>query len=145
MTSPVWHPFTQHGLGEPSPTVARPEGAALHTADGARIVDAIPSLWVTTHGHRHPAIMAAIAEATESLDQIIFAGWTHEPAEAVAAALVEMMPAPLAHVFYSDSGSTSVEVAIKMALGFWLDTHSPRRRTSVPQGRKSRGGGGTGG
>src|SRR3546814_7353921 len=71
MTSPVWHPFTQHGLGEPIPTVVRTEGAALHTADGARIVDAISSWWVTTHGHRHPAIMAAIAEATESLDQII--------------------------------------------------------------------------
>src|SRR3546814_2398681 len=70
MTSPVWHPFTQHGLGEPIPTVVRTEGAALHTADGARIVDAISSWWVTTHGHRHPAIMAAIAEATESLDQI---------------------------------------------------------------------------
>src|SRR3546814_4198113 len=78
--------------------------------------------------------MAAIAEATESLDQIIFAGWTHEPAEAVAAALVEMMPAPLAHVFYSDSGSTSVEVAIKMALGCWLDTNRPRSRIAVLEG-----------
>ncbi len=78
--------------------------------------------------------MAAIAEATESLDQIIFAGWTHEPAEAVAAALVEMMPAPLAHVFFSDSGSTSVEVAIKMALGFWLNTNRPRHRIAVLEG-----------
>ncbi|HVI97942.1 MAG TPA: adenosylmethionine--8-amino-7-oxononanoate transaminase [Sphingomonas sp.] len=134
MTSPVWHPFTQHGLGEPIPTVVRTEGAALHTAEGARIVDAISSWWVTTHGHRHPAIMAAIAEATEHLDQIIFAGWTHEPAETVAAALVEMMPAPLAHVFFSDSGSTSVEVAIKMALGFWLNTNRPRSRMAVLEG-----------
>ncbi len=131
MTSPVWHPFTQHGLGEPIPCVARTEGAALFTSDGKRIVDAISSWWVTTHGHRHPAIMAAIAEETERLDQLIFAGWTHEPAEAVAAALVEMMPAPLAHVFFSDSGSTSVEVAIKMALGYWLNTGRPRGRIAV--------------
>src|SRR3546814_6366534 len=104
MTSPVWHPFPQPGLGEPIPASVRTEGAALHTADGARIVDAISSWWVTTNRHRHPAIMAAVAAATESLEQIIFAGWTHEPAEAVAAALVEMMPAPLAHVFYSHRG-----------------------------------------
>ncbi len=64
MTSPVWHPFTQHGLNEPTPLIVRTEGAALHTADGRRIVDAISSWWVTTHGHRHPRIMAAIRDAT---------------------------------------------------------------------------------
>jgi adenosylmethionine-8-amino-7-oxononanoate aminotransferase len=128
MTSPVWHPFTQHGLDEPIPLIARTEGAALYTADGRRIVDAISSWWVTTHGHRNPRIMAAIRAATETLDQLIFAGWTHEPAETLARGLVEMMPAPLAHVFYSDSGSTSVEVALKMALGYWLNRGEPRHR-----------------
>ncbi len=128
MTSPVWHPFTQHGLSEPIPLVERSEGAALFTADGRRIIDAISSWWVTTHGHRHPRIMAAIRAQAEKLDQIIFAGWTHEPAERLARGLVEMMPAPLAHVFYSDSGSTSVEVALKMALGFWLNRREPRHR-----------------
>ncbi|HEY0269960.1 MAG TPA: adenosylmethionine--8-amino-7-oxononanoate transaminase [Sphingomonas sp.] len=128
MTSPVWHPFTQHGLNEPTPLIVRTEGAALHTADGRRIVDAISSWWVTTHGHRHPRIMAAIRDATEHLDQIIFAGWTHEPAETLARGLCEIMPAPLAHVFYSDSGSTSVEVALKMALGYWLNRGEPRHR-----------------
>lgn len=128
MRSPVWHPFTQHGLDEPTPLVSRAEGAALYTADGRRIIDAISSWWVTTHGHRNPRIMAAIADQAGRMDQIIFAGWTHEPAEALARALVEMMPAPLAHVFYSDSGSTSVEVAIKMALGYWLNRGEPRHR-----------------
>ena len=128
MTSPVWHPFTQHGLNEPIPLVTHGEGAALFTQDGRRIVDAISSWWVTTHGHRHPTIMAAIARQAEKLDQIIFAGWTHEPAEALAAGLVAIMPAPLAHVFYSDSGSTAVEVALKMALGFWLNRGEPRHR-----------------
>ncbi len=82
--SPIWHPFTQHGLGEPIPLVTHAEGAALFTEDGRRIVDAISSWWVTTHGHRNPRIMAAIAEQAGKLDQIIFAGWTHEPAETLA-------------------------------------------------------------
>ncbi len=129
--SPVWHPFTQHGLQEPIPQVARAEGAALYTADGRRIIDAISSWWVTTHGHAHPRIMAAIAAQAQKLDQIIFAGWTHEPAETLAASLVARMPAPLEYVFYSDSGSTSVEVALKMALGYWLHRGEPRHKIVV--------------
>ena len=131
MTSPVWHPFTQHGLGEPIPEVVRTEGAALHTRDGRRFVDAISSWWVTTHGHCHPRIMAAIAETASRMDQIIFAGWTHEPAEALARELARIMPDPLRHVFFSDSGSTSVEVALKMALGFWDNRGEPRHRIVV--------------
>ena len=129
--SPVWHPFTQHGLGEPIPLVTHAEGAVLHTADGRRIIDAISSWWVTTHGHRHPQIMAAIAAQTEKLDQIIFAGWSHEPAERVARALTAIMPAGLTRVFFSDSGSTSVEVALKMALGYWANRGEPRHRILV--------------
>ncbi|WHO38729.1 adenosylmethionine--8-amino-7-oxononanoate transaminase [Sphingobium sp. AP49] len=124
MTSPVWHPFTQHGLNEPIPHVVRAEGATLHLADGSTLVDAISSWWVTTHGHCHPRIASAIARQAGQLDQLIFAGYTHEPAEAVARGLVDIMPQargrdPLAHVFFSDSGSTAVEVALKMALGYW--------------------------
>ncbi|GAA0656216.1 adenosylmethionine-8-amino-7-oxononanoate aminotransferase [Sphingomonas insulae] len=129
--SAVWHPFTQHGLGEPIPTVVRAEGAALFTSDGRRVIDAISSWWVTTHGHREPRIMAAIADQAARMDQIIFAGWTHEPAEAVAAGLLRLMPDTLTRVFFSDSGSTSVEVALKMALGFWLNRGEPRHRILV--------------
>jgi len=128
MSSPVWHPFTQHGLGEPIPLVTHAEGAALYTQGGRRIVDAISSWWVTTHGHCHPRIMAAIAEQAGKLDQIIFAGWTHQPAEELAERLVALFDRRLPHVFYSDSGSTSVEVALKMALGFWLNRGEPRHR-----------------
>jgi adenosylmethionine---8-amino-7-oxononanoate aminotransferase len=131
--SPVWHPFTQHGLEEPIPLITRAEGAALYTADGQRIIDAISSWWVTTHGHCHPRIMAAIVEQTQKLDQIIFAGWTHQPAEDLARRLVEIAPRPLDHVFYSDSGSTSVEVALKMALGYWTNRGEPRHRIIVMQ------------
>jgi adenosylmethionine-8-amino-7-oxononanoate aminotransferase len=129
--SPIWHPFTQHGLNEPIPLVTHAEGAILHTADGRRIVDGISSWWVTTHGHCHPRIMAAIAEQTTTLDQIIFAGWTHEPAETLARGLTAIMPPELTRVFFSDSGSTSVEVALKMALGFWANRGEPRGRILV--------------
>ncbi|MET0588194.1 MAG: adenosylmethionine--8-amino-7-oxononanoate transaminase [Novosphingobium sp.] len=128
---PVWHPFTQHGLEEPIPQVDRAEGAALYLGDGTRIIDAISSWWVTTHGHSHSRIVAAIAEQAAKLDQVIFAGWTHGPAEALARDLLAMMPEPLAHVFFSDSGSTSVEVALKMALGYWVNRGEPRHRILV--------------
>jgi adenosylmethionine-8-amino-7-oxononanoate aminotransferase len=133
MTSAIWHPFTQHGLNEPIPLVTHAKGAALHTSDGRRFIDAISSWWVTTHGHCNPRIMAAISDQAAKLDQIIFAGWTHEPAETLASALIDIMPAPLAHVFFSDSGSTAVEVALKMALGYWANRGEPRDRILVMQ------------
>jgi adenosylmethionine---8-amino-7-oxononanoate aminotransferase len=126
--SPVWHPFTQHGLGQAPIAIARAEGAWLETAAGARVLDAISSWWVITHGHRHPAIMAAIKDQADKLDQIIFAGFTHEPAEQLARELIGVAPPGLAHVFYSDSGSTAVEVALKMALGYWRNIGEPRTR-----------------
>ncbi|MBW8296002.1 adenosylmethionine--8-amino-7-oxononanoate transaminase [Sphingopyxis sp.] len=130
-TSPVWHPFTQHGLGDLIPQIARGEGARLYDADGNHWIDAISSWWVTTHGHAHPRIMAAIRDQSEKLDQLIFAGWTHEPAESLAAELVRITPAPLTRVFFSDSGSTSVEVALKMVLGYWANIGEARSRILV--------------
>lgn len=127
--SPVWHPFTQHGLQEPIPLVTHAEGAILHTADGRRVVDAISSWWVTTHGHCHPRIVAAIAEQAGKLDQLIFAGWTHEPGDRLGRELAHLLGLP--YVFFSDSGSTAVEVALKMALGFWANRGEPRHRVLV--------------
>jgi adenosylmethionine---8-amino-7-oxononanoate aminotransferase len=131
--SPVWHPFTQHALSGPMTAVASASGAYLHTADGRRIIDAISSWWVITHGHCHPRIVEAIKAQAERLDQVIFAGHTHEPAETLARRLLEIAPPGLSHVFFSDSGSTSVEVALKMALGFWRNSGEPRRRIAVLQ------------
>jgi len=122
--SPIWHPFAQHALHSAFPQVVRAEGAYLTLQDGQRILDAISSWWVITHGHGHPKIVAAIKAQTETLDQVIFAEYTHEPAELVAAKLIALAPRSLEHVFFSDSGSTSVEVAIKMALGV-LAPHGP--------------------
>ncbi|WP_095080347.1 adenosylmethionine--8-amino-7-oxononanoate transaminase [Mesorhizobium sophorae] len=129
--SQVWHPFTQHALEPTIPEIVRTDGAYLHKADGTRILDAISSWWVVTHGHRHPHIMKAIETTAASLDQIIFAGFTHEPAERLARALVGLAPAGLDWVFYSDSGSTSVEVALKMALGYFRNIGAPRSRIVV--------------
>ncbi len=130
-TSGIWHPFTQHGLRPRLPTAVRAEGAHIFTADRRRIVDAISSWWVITHGHRHPHIVAAIKAQADTLDQVIFAEFTHEAAERVTAKLRALVPAGLEHVFFSDSGSTSVEVALKMALGFWRHTGESRRQIVV--------------
>ncbi|PCD03573.1 adenosylmethionine--8-amino-7-oxononanoate transaminase [Sphingomonas spermidinifaciens] len=130
----IWHPFTQHGLGEPIPNIVRTEGAYLWMDTGERLIDAISSWWVTTHGHAHPSIAAAIAEAAAMTDQIIFAGHTHLQAEAVADGLAALFPAELAHIFFSDSGSTAVEVALKMALGFWAARGEGRHRILVLEG-----------
>lgn len=126
--SPVWHPFTQHALAPEPQLVVRGRGAWLETAEGGRILDAISSWWVITHGHCHPRIVEAICAQAGELDQVIFAGHTHPVAEALARRLVAMTPEGLDHVFFSDSGSTSVEVALKMAAGFWRNRGAARSR-----------------
>lgn len=131
--SPIWHPFTQHALQGEMTKVVRADGAYLHTADGRRIIDAISSWWVVTHGHCHPHIVSAIQEQAGKLNQIIFAGYTHDPAEELAAQLLKLAPRGLNYVFFSDSGSTSVEVALKMALGYWHNIGQQRRRIVVMQ------------
>jgi adenosylmethionine-8-amino-7-oxononanoate aminotransferase len=115
----VWHPYTQH-YDTPAPgVVLRAEGAYLYDDSGRQIFDAISSWWVTLHGHAHPVIAAAVGRQACLLEQVIFAGFTHEPAVRLAAALSGLLPAGLTRVFFSDDGSTAVEVALKMALQFW--------------------------
>ncbi|HEX6749309.1 MAG TPA: aminotransferase class III-fold pyridoxal phosphate-dependent enzyme [Longimicrobium sp.] len=135
-TAHVWHPYTQHGIAPVATPVVRGEGAYLFTADGGRLLDAISSWWVTLHGHAHPAIVDAIAEQARALEQVIFAGFAHEPAARLAAELAAVLPEGLTRVFYSDDGSTAVEVAVKMALQLWRlrgehRPSSPRWRTRI--------------
>jgi adenosylmethionine-8-amino-7-oxononanoate aminotransferase len=132
--STVWHPFTQHAVAPLPIKIAWADGAYLLAEDGRRIFDGISSWWVVTHGHRHPPIVEAIKRQADMLDQVIFAGFTHAPAEETATKLLQLVTrslgsGDLAHVFYSDSGSTAVEVALKMALGYWR--HSGETRTRV--------------
>jgi adenosylmethionine---8-amino-7-oxononanoate aminotransferase len=115
----VWHPYTQHGLRDTPIEIVAANGAYLHARDGRRIFDAISSWWVTLHGHAHPRIASAIAEQAATLEQVIFAGFTHEPAVRLAEELVKHAPVGLMRVFFSDDGSTAVEVAVKIALQYW--------------------------
>ncbi len=130
-TSPVWHPFTQHALEPPMRTAVHAEGATIIDGDGNTILDGISSWWVITHGHRYPPIMEAIRNASKELDQVIFAEFTHEPAEELARGLIAVAPQGLTRVFYSDSGSTAVECGIKMALGHFHNQGIDRRRIAV--------------
>jgi adenosylmethionine-8-amino-7-oxononanoate aminotransferase len=123
----VWHPYTQHGLPDARPEIIRASGAYLETRDGRKIFDAISSWWVTLHGHAHPRIAAAIAEQASTLEQVIFAGFTHEPGARLAEALVAHAPSGLERVFFSDDGSTAVEVAVKIALQSWKNRGKDRR------------------
>ncbi len=123
----VWHPYTQHGLSAPVRPIVRASGAYLHDANGQRYLDTISSWWVTLHGHAHPAIAEAVAEQARTLEQVIFAGFAHEPASRLAAELVARLPEGLSRVFYSDNGSTAVEVALKMVLQLWWNRGEPRK------------------
>lgn len=124
----VWHPYTQM-LTAPQPIpIERASGAYLYTPSGRRIIDAISSWWVTLHGHAHPAIGAAIARQAAELEHVIFAGFTHEPAARLAARIAAILPEDLDRVFFSDNGSTAVEVALKMAVQYWANRREHRRR-----------------
>lgn len=124
----LWHPLTQHGNAAPPVFIERAEGLYLHAKGGRKIMDAISSWWVITHGHGHPAIVRAVQDQAAKLEQVIFAGFTHGPAEEAAAKLLQLAVPSFSHVFLSDSGSTAVEVALKMAIGYWAQTGRPRRR-----------------
>lgn len=123
----VWHPYTQHHQAPLPVPIVRAKGAWLYDADGRAILDAISSWWVTTHGHCHDDIIDAITDQAKRLDQVIFAGFTHEPAAALAAELVQRLPRGLSKIFFSDDGSTAVEVAIKLSLQSFANRGTPRR------------------
>lgn len=108
--------------------IERGEGATLIATDGRRIIDAISSWWVNAHGHAHPKIAAAVADQAARLEQVIFAGFTHPAAEQLARKLLALAPRPLEFAFFSDSGSTAVEVGLKMTVGYWHNLGRPRHR-----------------
>lgn len=115
----IWHPFTpQYRMADPIP-ITRAEGAWLVGENQQRYLDAISSWWVTLHGHAHPYIAQKIYEQALQLEQVIFAGFTHEPAVRLAERLLPLLPGPFERIFYSDNGSTATEVALKMAIQYW--------------------------
>lgn len=124
----IWHPYTpQKYMPEPIPIV-KGEGTLIQDAAGNNYIDAISSWWVTLHGHAHPYIAQKLYEQALKLEQVIFAGFTHEPAVRLAERLLEILPGPFSRVFYSDDGSTATEVAVKMALQHWWNKGEKKRK-----------------
>ncbi len=125
----IWHPFTQMKTApDPIPIVGG-DGAYLVTEDGRRLLDGISSWWVNVHGHCNPKIGQALAEQAQRLEHVMFAGCTHPPAVELAERLLAKLPSKLTRVFYSDNGSTAVEVALKMAYQYWTNRGESQRRT----------------
>jgi adenosylmethionine-8-amino-7-oxononanoate aminotransferase len=117
----IWHPFTQMKNPLPHIPIVRGEGVYLYDEAGNRYIDAVSSWWVNIHGHAHPYIAARVSEQLSTLEHVIFAGFTHEPAVQLAERLLPLLPGEQQRVFYSDNGSTAVEVALKMALQYWVN------------------------
>lgn len=115
----VWHPFTPQTTSLPPLPIHHGKGSLLYDYDGNAYIDAISSWWVTLHGHGHPHIAQKIHEQALKLEQVIFAGFTHAPAIELAERLLAILPGKFSKIFYSDNGSTAVEVALKMALQYW--------------------------
>lgn len=123
----IWHPFTQMQLEPYALPVRSAHGATLVLEDGSTLIDGISSWWVNIHGHAHPHIAKAIAQQATQLEQVIFAGFTHEPAVRLAEKLIEILPGEMGKIFFSDDGSTSVEVALKMALQYFYNNGEERK------------------
>jgi adenosylmethionine-8-amino-7-oxononanoate aminotransferase len=127
----VWHPYTSLGSADEPLVCVGARDEFLFTADGRQLIDAISSWWTILHGHRHPVLMAALRDACTAYDHVHFAGVTHAPAVELAEMLLQTAPWPGGRVFYSDNGSTAVEVALKMAYQFWADRGEPQRTRFV--------------
>ena len=123
----LWHPYTQEKIAPAPIPVVRGKGVWLELADGRKILDGISSWWVNIHGHSHDYLNEALYQQAKQLEHVIFAGFTHEPAIKLAEKLVEILPPGLTRVFYSDNGSTAVEVALKMAYQYWANTGEERK------------------
>lgn len=144
----IWHPYTQMLDASTPIPISRAEGCYLYSTIPAespeanahqvekrvekpnerRYIDAVSSWWVILHGHSHPYIVAQVSAQLKKLDQVIFAGFTHEPAVALAETLLSILPSNQEKVFYTDNGSTAVEVALKMCLQYWYNKGQPRKK-----------------
>lgn len=125
MTNPrthhLWRPYTQMQAAAPPLEAVRTHGSRIVLADGRELIDGIASWWTAAHGYNHPHIRAAVAAQLEAMPHVMFGGLTHAPAERLAARLADLLPGDLDHVFFTDSGSVAVEVALKMAVQMWIN------------------------
>ena len=121
-----WHPYTQMQTAGPPLAIVKGEGVWLTAEDGSKYLDAISSWWVNLHGHNHPYLMDAIRKQIELLDHVIFSGFTHAPAVELSEALLTILPPAHEKIFYSDNGSTAVEVGLKMAIQYHVNQESKK-------------------
>jgi adenosylmethionine---8-amino-7-oxononanoate aminotransferase len=126
----VWHPFDAIQLSE-NEYIVKAEGVKLFTNTGKVIIDAISSWWVNLHGHCNPIISEAIKKQVDVLEHVIFAGFTHQPAIELTRILLPLLPGDMQHLFFSDNGSTSTEVALKMAFQYWYNKGLPNKKTVI--------------
>ena len=124
----LWLPYAQMKTAQPPLAVARTEGCRIHLADGRVLIDGIASWWTACHGYNHPHIRASVQRQLEIMPHVMMAGLAHEQAATLAARLALLLPGDLDHVFFSDSGSVAVEIALKMAVQFFSN-HGQGKRT----------------
>ncbi|MBY0245417.1 MAG: adenosylmethionine--8-amino-7-oxononanoate transaminase [Sphingobacteriaceae bacterium] len=127
----IWHPYTQMKNALPHLPIVKGEGVYLFDEEGNKYIDAVSSWWVSIHGHANAHIAQKVSEQLYTLEQVIFAGFTHEPAVLLAERLLPLLPAQQDKVFYTDNGSTAVEVALKMALQFFSNRDENTKRKKV--------------
>lgn len=136
----VWHPYSSPFASTPIFPIDHANGVHLYTSDGTQLIDGMSSWWSTIHGYNHPALNNALLEQSKKMSHVMFGGLTHEPAVSLCKKLAEISPEDLEHVFLSDSGSVSVEVAMKMAVQYWRgkegneNTHSRTKFLALRKG-----------
>jgi len=126
--SPLWHPYTQHKTAPQPIEIARGEGALLWDKDGKQYIDAIASWWVNPFGHSNRYIADAIYKQLTTLEHVLFGGFTHQPAQLLAERLLQILPSNQKKLFFSDNGSTAVEVALKAALQYFYNKGEKRTK-----------------
>ncbi|HMV37205.1 MAG TPA: aminotransferase class III-fold pyridoxal phosphate-dependent enzyme, partial [Turneriella sp.] len=127
----IWHPFTSQASSDLPLRIVRAEREFIYDESGKAYIDAIASWWTVIHGHNHPSIRQAIHDQLEKLDHVMLAGFTHAPAEQLAANLLSRSEGNFSRVFYSDNGSTAVEVMLKLARQYWVNRGEKQRRRFI--------------
>lgn len=133
-TENIWHPFSSLANTEALPIVTRGEGVYLITDNGRKIIDAVSSWWVNIHGHGNEFIAAAIAKQARDLEHVIFAGFTHPPAINLSLNLLSILPSNQRKIFFSDNGSTAVEVGLKLAIQYWHNSGIKKNKVVAIKG-----------